>query len=474
MTREISHFIDGQAKGSSLGRMFDAVSPATGELYARVAVGIEADVGHTVRAARAALAGGPWPAMAVRERAAILHRIADEAGSRADEIADAEALSTGLPVTQGRAQAARAAEHFRLAARALIAAGSGSAPEQPFELPRPIGVAGVITSWRTPFLAQARAVAPALAAGCAVVLKPDELAPLSADLLAQVVTGAGLPDGVLNIVHGIWPPTNTEARDRLAGHPDVPAVALSVDAAASARITRQAGPLGKRLSADIAGNALCVIFADAEVGQAVDGALFGAFALNGGRRTAITRVFAERQAYEEVVTRLAEGAGRLCVGPPADPLTRIGPLARADFYDEAVSGIRRGIRDGARLAAGGRRPAGLAEGNYLSATVLADVTPGTQVVAGPVVTVTPFGTEEEASAMARSAGNVRVAYLWTADPARARRLALALDSDATWVNAANAADLWIPPGGQAGHEDIGFYTRVHTVHAGAVDGPLPW
>ena len=275
-------------------------------------------------------------------------------------------VGPGLPVTQATEQAARAGGVFRLAAD-LITARAGTAdagaPGGPgYVLDSPAGIAGLITPWRTPFLAQARAVAPALAAGCTVVLKPDEWAPLPAALLAEITTAAGLPDGVLNIVHGSLHPRapGAQARDALIAHPGVARLWFEGEAATGRQIMLDAATHGKALSTGLAGNSPCLIFADADLDQATDSALFGAFALNGQRRTATSTILAERPVYDTLVSRLAQRADRIRVGDPSDPATQLGPLPHAEHYDRLTSWVRLGIREGAWLAAGGRggRPAG--------------------------------------------------------------------------------------------------------------------
>jgi 5-carboxymethyl-2-hydroxymuconic-semialdehyde dehydrogenase len=480
----IRHFIGGQQVRSSLGKAFAAPDPATGKEYARVEVGLGADINQAVLAAQDAFAAGPWAGMTALERAEILRRIADGIESRAGEIADFEALGTGLPVTQAGQHVARAAGCFRLAAGVITARHedlSFSPGRSGYTQRRPAGVAGVVTSWRTPFLAQARAIAPALAAGCTVVLQADVWAPLSAALLPEVVTEAGLPGGVLNIVHGTgsWRGTRsgTGARDALVTHPSVPLLSFAGDAAAGEQAARD-GAHRRRLSTDLAGNSPCVILADAELDLATGSAVFGAFALNGCRRTATSRILAERPVYEAVIARVAQEAGRIRVGSPSDPATEVGAMVHAEHYDRVMSSVRRGIRDGARLAAGGRRPAGLTEGNYLSATVLADVTPQMsifgEVISAPVTCVTPFDTEEEAVTLANAIAGAPAAYLWTSNAQRAHRLATAFGSPMTWVNSHNPRDLRTPPpGGEDGQDDLDYYTASSLIRIAADDGPAP-
>ncbi|HMH94876.1 MAG TPA: aldehyde dehydrogenase family protein [Streptosporangiaceae bacterium] len=486
----VNHFIGGQYARSTYGKTFGVADPATGKEYARVAVGLGADVNNAVRAALIAFETGPWPGLAAPERAGVLNGIADAIDARADDIASAEALGTGLPVTQAREQAAQAAEQFRRAASLVPVRHEDDAPPasgQPSSVAqRAAGVAGVITPWRTPFLAQARALASALAAGCTVVLSPDVWAPLPAALLAEITTGAGLPDAVVNVVYGTgdWrgdgDGARTDARDALVAHPHVVRLSFAGETAPGQQVMRDAVTHRKDLSAELAGDSPCIIFADADLEQATDSALFGAFSLNGQRRTASSTILAERPVYDALVSRLAMRARRIRVGDPSDPATELGALVHPEHHERVSSYVRLGMREGARLAAGGRRPAGLAEGNYLEPTVLADVTPSMRIfqeeICGPVLRVTPFDTDEEAVSLANAAKHAPAAYIWTPDLQRAHRLAQAIESVATWVNSHNARDLQ-PSSGGAGEEDgpgrIDFYTRSRTVHVAADDRPVP-
>jgi len=483
----VRHFIGGKHVYSTLRKSYGVTDPATGKEYAQVEVGLGADINQAVLAARNALETGSWPGMAAPERARILHAIADAIDERAGDIAAAEAQGPGLPVTGSAEQATRASEVFRSAAGLIAkqaAAGAPLAPGQPgHALSRPVGVAGLITSWRTPFLCQARAVAPALAAGATIVLKPDEWAPLPAALLAEIATAAQLPDGVLNIVHGSLhrKAPGTQARDALIAHPSVARLSFAGEAAAGQQVIDAAAAHGKSLSAEVFGNSPCVIFADADLDQAINSALFGAFALGGQRRTATSTILAQRPVYDTLVSRLAQQAERIRVGDPRDPATQVGPLPHADQHDKLSSFVRLGIREGARLAAGGRRPAGLPEGNYFAPTVLADVTPTMAIFAepagGPVVGVTPFDTEEEAASLASAVAQPVTTYLWTRDVERARRLALTIESPSTWVNSHNRQDLVHAtagrPAAEAGAAAVGFYTQSRTLLIAADDTPVP-
>ena len=272
-----------------------------------------------------------------------------------------ETFDTGLPVTQAKGQAARAAENFRYFADVIVAQHE-DAFSQPgqlgYVLRKPAGVAGLITPWNTPFMLESWKLAPALASGCAVVLKPAEWTPLSASLLPEIMTEAGVPDGVFNIVHGI----GEQAGAALVAHPGVPLISFTGETTTGQVIMRSAADHLKGLSMELGGKSPCVIFADADLDAAIDSALFGVMSLNGERCTAGSRILAERAVYDAVVARLAERADRVKVGDPSDPATEIGALVHPEHYERVMSYVRLGAREGARLVAGGRRPAGLADG----------------------------------------------------------------------------------------------------------------
>ncbi|MGH3402916.1 MAG: aldehyde dehydrogenase family protein, partial [Streptosporangiaceae bacterium] len=375
---------------------------------------------------------------------------------------------------------AEADAHFRRAADLVTARAAAGASPAPAGQPgcvvsRPAGVAGLMTSWRTPFLAQARPLAPALAAGCTVVLKPDEWAPLPAMLLAEITAAAGLPAGVLNVVHCSrhHRAPGTQARDGLIEHPAVTRLWFAGDAADGLQVTADVAAQHKPLQLELAGTSPCLIFADADLDQAADAVLFGAFALNGQRATATSAVLAERPVYDELVSRLAKRAKRIPVGAPSDPSTQIVPLVHAEQHSKVSASVRAAVRDGALMAAGGMRPRGLPVGNYFEATMLSDVTPSMQIfaehVCGPVVRVTPFDTEEEALSLASAIKDAPTTYLWTSDLQRAHRIAPTLETADIWVNprdlrAPSAGPGTSQPGAPEGLS-VEFYLQSRTLHS---------
>jgi len=481
---KILHYIGGKLVPSADGATFGVTEPVTNQVYAQAAAGNAEDVKRAVEAAAEAFTTGPWPRLAARARARVLNKIADAIEARGTEIAAVETFDTGLPVTQAQGQAARAAENFRFFADVIVAQHEEafSSPGQlGYVLRTPVGVAGLITPWNTPFMLETWKLAPALAAGCTVVLKPAEWTPLSACLLPDIMAEAGVPDGVFNIVHGV----GEVAGAALVEHPGVPLISFTGETSTGQTIMASAAASLKGLSMELGGKSPCVIFADADLDLAVDSALFGVFSLNGERCTAGSRILAERAVYDSLVARLAARAERISVGPPSDPATEIGALVHEEHYARVMSYVRAGVREGARLVAGGARPAGLTSGNYLAATVFADVTPDMRIFAeeifGPVVCVTPFTTEEEAVSLANDTRYGLAAYIWTSDLRRAHRVASAVDAGMTWVNSHNVRDLRTPFGGvkasgvgqEGGQHSIDFYTSSRIVHVALGDTHVP-
>ncbi|BCB76611.1 aldehyde dehydrogenase [Phytohabitans flavus] len=449
--------------------------------YAQVSAGTAADVDRAVQAAHRAFTEGAWAGAAPRERAKVLTRLADLIEESADQLARFETFDTGLPVTQARGQAARAAENFRYFASLVVgmhedAFRTGDS-QLGYVVRRPVGVAGLITPWNTPFMLESWKLAPALASGCSVVLKPAEWTPLSASLLPALTERAGLPGGVFNIVHGI----GEVAGAALVAHPDVPRISFTGETTTGKIIMRTAADHLKGLSMELGGKSPVVVFADADLDAALDSALFGVFSLNGERCTAGSRILVEQPVYERFVERLAERAARVQVGDPALDTTEIGALVHPEHLARVREYVDIGVAEGARLVAGGDRPAGLESGNFLAATVFADVTPRMRIfqeeIFGPVVCVTPFADEAEAVRLANDTRYGLAAYVWTSDLRRGHRVAGAVEAGMVWLNSHNIRDLRTPFGGtkasgvgrEGGAHSIDFYTESKIVHV-ALDG----
>jgi 5-carboxymethyl-2-hydroxymuconic-semialdehyde dehydrogenase len=478
----IRHWIGGAPAASADQATFDVADPVSNSSYTRAAAGGPADIERAVAAAEAAFP--VWSKLGNRDRARVLYQIADAVERREDRLAAFESFDTGLPITQARGQARRAAENFRYFADVIVALGEEAyrvgQTQLNYVVRTPVGVAGLITPWNTPFMLESWKLAPALAAGCTVVLKPAEWTPLSASLWPEICTEAGLPAGSVNIVHG----TGERAGQALVDHPRVPLISFTGSTDTGRHIMRAAAAHLKALSMELGGKSPVVVFADADLEAALDSVIFGVFSLNGERCTAGSRVLVERPLYAEFTRRLAERAGLVRVGSPADPGTEVGALVHPEHYARVMNYVEIGGKE-ARLVAGGARPAGLPEGNYLQPTVFADVPRDARIfqeeIFGPVVALAPFDSESEAIELANATRYGLAAYVWTNDLRRGHRVAQAVESGMVWMNSHNVRDLRTPFGGvkdsgvgrEGGAHSIDFYTESKIVHVTLGDVHVP-
>lgn len=471
----LRHFIGGELVESVDGGTFEVLDPMTNETYLTAAAGRAEDVDRAVAAARSAFTDGPWPTMIARQRARILNKIADAVAAQDQRLAAWETYDTGLPITQALGQAQRAAENFRFFADLIVAQADDS-----YQVPgrqlnyvhrKPVGVAGLITPWNTPFMLESWKLAPALAAGCTVVLKPAEFTPLSASLWPEILAEAGVPEGVFNLVNGI----GEQAGDALVAHPDVPLISFTGESATGEVIFARAAPRLKGLSMELGGKSPAIVFADADLDAAIDSTLFGVFSLNGERCTAGSRILVERAIYDEFCAAYAERASKIIVGDPSDPATEVGTLVHPEHCAKVLSYVELGRTEG-RLLAGGGRPPGLDHGNFVAPTVFADVPPEarifTEEIFGPVVTLTPFDTEADALRLANAVKYGLAAYLWTNDLERGHTLAHRIEAGMVWLNSHNVRDLRTPFGGvkasglgqEGGYRSLDFYSHQQAVH----------
>ncbi len=473
----VRHFINGEFVDGVDGETFASLNPATNDPFVQVAAGRAADVDRAVRAARKAFDEGPWPRMAPSARARVLQRIADLIEQQVAEIAQLETLDTGIPINQVRTgQIPRAADNFRFFAEMATRISGESYPVGEtflnYTIRQPVGVAGLITPWNTPFMLETWKVAPCLAAGNTCVLKPAEWAPASAMKLAEVVQEADLPPGVFNVVHGF----GETAGAALVAHPMVQLISFTGETATGREILRNGAATLKRYSMELGGKSPVMIFADADLDRALDAAIFGVFSLNGERCTAGSRLFLEAPIYEAVIGKLLRRVKQIKIGDPLDERTELGPLIHPDHWTRVTSSLAIGEQEGARIAVGGRRPPGFPRGNYLEATVLVDVRNEMRVaqeeIFGPVLVVLPFRDEHEVVRLANDVRYGLVAYVWTGDSARAHRLAAEVEAGMVWVNSQNVRDLRTPFGGmkdsgigrEGGYYSFDFYTELKTVH----------
>ncbi|PYE53513.1 5-carboxymethyl-2-hydroxymuconate semialdehyde dehydrogenase [Deinococcus yavapaiensis] len=442
--RGVKHFIGGQWVDSRNGETFETLSPIDGSLIATVASGNEADIDRAAAAAKAAFP--EWRDMGGAERKKLLHKVADLIEARADEIAHLETLDTGQAIRFMKSAAARGAENFRFFAdRATEAQDGSSLPTKGFlnyTIRQPIGPVGVITPWNTPFMLSTWKIAPALAAGCTVVHKPAEWSPVTAALLAEIMDEAGVPKGVVNLVHGY----GETAGKALTEHPDIKAIAFVGETTTGSHIMRQGADSLKRVHFELGGKNPVVVFADADLEKALDAVVFMIYSLNGERCTSSSRVLVEAAVYDEFTAQIAERARNIKVGDPFDPSTEVGPLVHPKHTQKVTSYFDLAKAEGATIAAGGTF-----DGNFVPPTLFTharnDMRIAQEEIFGPVLTAIPFENEQEALEIANGVRYGLAAYLWTSDVTRAHTFAHRLEAGMVWVNSENVRHLPTPFGG---------------------------
>ena len=395
------------------------VDPSTEQPFATVPAGTAQDVDAAVAAARAAFEG--WASRSPADRAAVLTAAADALEARTDEVALLISREMGTPLAFSRAvQVGNPVRVLRSYAEILATYAFEEQIANSLVVREPIGVVAAITPWNYPLHQVVAKVAAALAAGCTVVLKPSEIAPLSAYALAEVFAEVGLPPGAFNLVTGLGPVVG----EALAAHPDVDMVSFTGSTAAGKRVMAVGAETVKKVSLELGGKSAFVVLDDADLGKAVKVGLANCF-INGGQTcTAWTRMLVPAAQYEQVLELLAAGTAKYPVGAPTAEGTRVGPLASAAQYDKVVGFLEQAVADGARVVAGGpERPEGHEHGYYVRPTVLADVAPGSRVeqeeVFGPVLAVLPYETEDEAVAIANGTPYGLAGGVFSADQERA-------------------------------------------------------
>ncbi len=444
--KTLGHLIGGKAVPGS-GGTFETRSPVDDSLLATIARGTSADIDHAAKAAKQAFL--TWRNTSGEKRREILHRIAYAIEARAEEIALIECMDTGQPIRYMSKAALRGAENFRFYAdRAPQAADGLSLPTEThlnYTIREPIGPVGVITPWNTPFMLSTWKIAPALAAGCTVVHKPAEWSPLTAALLAEIALEAGLPAGVLNVVHGF----GEDAGRALTEHPDIKAIGFVGETTTGSAIMAQGSQTLKRVHFELGGKNPVIVFEDADLDRALDAVLFMIYSLNGERCTSSSRALVHASVYKEFAAKAAARVKKIKVGHPLDPATEIGPLIHPRHVAKVLSYADAAKSEGATIAAGGG--ASSLGSNYVEPTLYTGAHNGMKVaqeeIFGPVLTMIPFADEAEALSIANDVRYGLTAYIWTRDTARAHRVAQGVEAGMVWVNSENVRHLPTPFGG---------------------------
>jgi 5-carboxymethyl-2-hydroxymuconic-semialdehyde dehydrogenase len=445
----IGHMIDGKTVSAISGATFATTSPIDGALLANVARGTAEDIDRAATAA--ALAFRSWREMAPAMRRKLLHRVADAIEDHADDIAVLECIDTGQAYRFMAKAAIRAAENFRFFADKCAEARDGlnTPSEEHWNISTrvPIGPVGVITPWNTPFMLSTWKIAPALAAGCTVVHKPAEWSPITAHRLARIVKEAGVPDGVLNTVHGI----GEEAGKALTEHPAIKAIGFVGESATGSAIMIQGAPTLKRVHFELGGKNPVIVFDDADLDRALDAVVFMIYSLNGERCTSSSRLLVQQGIADSFVEKLTARVKALKVGHPLDPATEIGPLIHARHLAKVCSYFDVARQDGAIIAVGGKRHDGPGGGHYVQPTLVTGATRNMRVaqeeVFGPFLTVIPFRDEADAIDIANDVKYGLTGYVWTNDMGRGLRVADALEAGMIWLNSENVRHLPTPFGG---------------------------
>jgi len=483
---DVKLYINGEFVNAQAQATFENINPFTNEVNNLVAEGRKEDMDKAVIAAKQAFKSGPWGSMKMEERMVYINRIADLIDEDVEGIARLESIDTGLPIAQTRKMIARAAENFRFYSRMVQSKLHGESYPVDNEfinytIYKPLGVVGLITPWNAPFMLETWKVAPALATGNTVILKPAELSPLTANKLAEVMDKAGLPKGVFNVVHGY----GETAGAALVAHPDVEAISFTGETTTGTSIIKNSADTLKKTSMELGGKSPLIVFDDADMERALDATVWGIFSFNGERCTANSRVFLHKNIKDQFIEALKERVGNIKIGDPMDPTTQFGPLIDKEHFKKVSEYIELAKQEGCEVIQG-VVPEGVKAGNFVPPTLLLNATNDMRVcqeeIFGPVMAVIEFETEEQVIAAANDVKYGLAGYVWTNDIKRGHRVAQAVEAGMLWVNSQNVRDLRIPFGGmkssgigrEGGHYAIfEFYTEPKVIHIAIGDHHIP-
>ncbi|MBX6390775.1 MAG: aldehyde dehydrogenase [Frankia sp.] len=472
----IRHFVGGESVDSADGATFTSVSPIDNSVFATVALGGTAEVDRAVATARAAF--GPWSRTPVARRRELLHAVADLIDARTDELAELDTRDMGAPISDTRVlDVPRSAAILRFFGTWAENAAT-EAYHRPelgtltYTLREPLGVIAAIAPWNLPLLSMAWKLGPALAFGNTVVMKPAEQSPVTATLLAQMCQEAGIPDGVVNVVHGYGPDSAGEA---LSVHPGVDGVAFTGSSATGRVLMRNGAATLKRLSLELGGKSANIVCADADLDAAVAGSVRAIVANNGQMCVAGSRALIHRSIYDEFLARFVDEVATWTIGDPLDPTTRLGPLVSEEHLANVLRYVDIARAEGAKVLLGGTRVEELPMGPYLRPTVLVDANDqmrcAREEIFGPVLVAMPFDELDEAIARANDSDYGLAGMVWTRDLDTAQKVAREVRTGNLWVNTFMARDPRAPFGGyknsgigrEGGDYSQEFYTEAKQV-----------
>jgi len=470
------------------GASYASLYPADQTVNAEIVAANADDALEAVEAADIAWRKENWSGLKPHQRAAVLHRIADLITARHESLAQLQRRDNGKPITETRGLVTSAANTFRYFAACVETLEESLTPPRgdfmTMSVHEPLGVVAAITPWNSPIASDAQKLAPALAAGNAVVLKPAEVTPLASLALARICEEAGVPPGVLSVLPG----KGSIVGDALVRHPLVKKIAFTGGTEVGRGIARLAAEKLMPVSLELGGKSPTMVFADADLDHAVNGVLYGIFSSSGESCIAGSRLFVQRSIYDEFVRRLTEGARRLRVGDPSREDTQMGPLVTSQHRESIERYVALGRAEGGRVLCGGERPSGEGreKGFFYMPTILEGLSNQARIcqeeIFGPVLVVLPF--DDEASLLKDANDSVfgLAAGIWTGDYKRAWRLARALETGTVWINTYKQFSISTPFGGwkdsgmgrEKGYLGIREYMQQKSVYWGLNDAPLPW
>ncbi len=477
--KEVGLYINGRYVDSSNDETFTVTNPATQEIIAYVSEATEGDVDKACRAARDAFENGPWRTMTVAERCAKLRRMAEIILERKEEIARLDAMDVGKPYQSAVLhEVPRAASNIKFFADFMEKQGGEVYPMEDEYLNytryEPVGVAALITPWNVPFMLTTWKLGPCLAAGNTAVIKPAETTPLSVSLLGEIAKEAGIPDGVVNVVHGLGSVVGTA----LTTHPEVDLISFTGSTATGKRIMKNGADSLKKVAFELGGKAANIVFEDANLDKAIPVSIHAAFMNSGQICLAGSRILVQRTIFDEFLSRFKQAAMDLKVGDPQNADTKMGPVVSEEHYKKVTSYLEIAKEENATLICGGKRPElpdYLSNGYYLEPTIYVQENSKSRIcqeeIFGPIVTIIPFDTEEEALKIANDTEYGLNGVVWTDNLQRAHRISHHVRAGTIWVNCWFVRDLRAPFGGfkksgigrEGGHHSMEFFSEAKNI-----------